>query len=400
GTEFPIELSINAASLLGRPFFTAYLRDITERKQAEARLQLSQTRLATLIANFQAGVLVEDENRRILLTNQPFCDQFSIPAPPESMVGYDCSGSAEQSKHLFTDPETFVQRIDTLLRERRVAAAEEIHMRDGQVLERDYIPIVVENVYRGHLWMYRNVTARCRLTEELKRSNQALQEFASIASHDLQEPLRKIQAFGGRLKTKVNSVPEPPADCVDYLDRMLNAAARMQTLIDGLLTFSRITTQKRPIQATNLNEIINGVLNDLEERIHQSKASIIVGSLPTVEADSLQMRQLFQNLLGNALKFQSATKTPVITVQVTTRERGTGKVRITVTDNGIGFDARHATRIFEVFERLHSRSEYEGTGIGLALCRRIVERHGGSISAHSVPGEGASFVIDLPCGAS
>jgi len=233
-----------------------------------------------------------------------------------------------------------------------------------------------------------DITDRHQLTDELKRSNEVLEEFTTIASHDLQEPLRKILAFGGRLKAKVDAAE--PTEYSEHLDRILGAAERMQGLIADLLTFSRITTRQRSLQLVDLNEVIRRVLVTLATRIQRSGATVTVGELPVIVADPFQMRQLFHNLLENALKFRGAAP-PVITVQAT------GRNQITVTDNGIGFDEHHATRIFGIFERLHDRNEYEGTGIGLALCRRIVERHGGSIVAHGIPDGGASFIIELSC---
>ena len=225
---------------------------------------------------------------------------------------------------------------------------------------------------------------------DLERSNRELQDFASVASHDLQEPLRKIQAFGDRLKSKCDELsPEGQI----YLDRMQNAAGRMSILINDLLEFSRVTTKALPFQPVDLNRIAREVLSDLETRLEESGGSVELENLPTLDADALQMRQLFQNLLGNALKFGQPGVAPA--VKVGAQIVGT-VARISVEDNGIGFEQKYVDRIFTVFQRLHARSEYEGTGIGLAICRKIVERHGGVISAISAPGKGATFVVELP----
>ncbi len=174
---------------------------------------------------------------------------------------------------------------------------------------------------------------------------------------------------------------------------MQNAAERMQTLINDLLTFSRVTTQAQPFLRIDLNRIVSDVLSDLETRIEQVNAIVKVEALPRIEADALQIRQLFQNLLGNALKFGKPEVSPVIRIHCAELDN---EVRIHIQDNGIGFDEKYLTRIFTVFQRLHSRGTYEGTGIGLAVCRRIVERHGGEITAHSRPGQGATFEFTLP----
>ncbi len=246
-------------------------------------------------------------------------------------------------------------------------------------------------------------------TLELRRSNEELEKFAYIASHDLQEPLRKIQAFGDRLSTRFKAGLGEQGQ--DYIARMLDSAGRMRRLIDDLLSFSRVTTKVAPLAAVNLNAVVRDVLSDLEIRVAQSDGRVEVGPLPTIAADPAQMRQLFQNLISNALKFQRPGVPPVVTVVAVYRRavppdppsRGSGTLpvprasyRFTVSDNGIGFEPQYATRIFELFQRLHGRSQYEGTGLGLAICKKIAERHGGTIAAEGCPGEGSTFTIDLP----
>jgi light-regulated signal transduction histidine kinase (bacteriophytochrome) len=243
-----------------------------------------------------------------------------------------------------------------------------------------------------------------RQRQELTRSNQELQEFASIASHDLQEPLRKISAFSYQLKTKFSEVL--PEQGRDYLERMQNAGQRMQTLIDDLLILSRVTTKAQPFVRVNLNQVTQEVLSDLEVRIQQTGARVEVSNLPTIDADPLQMRQLLQNLIGNALKFHRQEEPRVVKIysqQLQDEENSPAKsssavdrCQIIVEDNGIGFDRKYLERIFNAFQRLHGRSEYEGTGIGLAICRKIAERHAGSITATSTLGEGAKFIVTLP----
>lgn len=238
---------------------------------------------------------------------------------------------------------------------------------------------------------------------ELARSNGELEQFAYVASHDLQEPLRKIQAFGDRLVTKFKA--DLPDAGKDYVDRMLTSAARMRRLIDDLLTFSRVATQARSFAPVELTEIVTGVASDLDERTTSTGGRIeVVGRLPEIDADASQMRQLFQNLIANALKFQRPNVPPVVEVRAaaatlpgpTPAAAPIPAWELTVADNGIGFDEKYLDRIFQVFQRLHGRAEYEGTGVGLAICRKIVERHGGTITARSRPGEGATFVVTLP----
>jgi PAS domain S-box-containing protein len=226
---------------------------------------------------------------------------------------------------------------------------------------------------------------------QLEHSNQELEQFAAVASHDLQEPLRKIRTFGERLVERSGSALDARAR--DYLGRMQGAAQRMSVLIDDLLTLSRVTMEPRAYASVNLHTTLQGVLSDLEVQVEETQGTVELDGLPTLEADSLQMRQLLQNLIGNALKFRREGVPP--RVQVTGRTNG-DQVEVTVQDNGIGFDERYRDRIFNVFQRLHGRAVYPGTGIGLALCRRIVERHGGSIEAHGTPGVGTRIEVVLP----
>lgn len=238
--------------------------------------------------------------------------------------------------------------------------------------------------------------------EELIRSNQELQQFAQIASHDLQEPLRKIQAFGERLQSKCGEALDDSAK--DYLSRMRAAAERMQTLIQDLLSYSRVTSKAQPFELVDLQEIVQGVLSDLEVRLENTGGRVILGKLPRIEADPLQMRQLFQNLIGNALKYHRPEVPPIVNVSahpVTDNVAGvagsSGETcwQIVVEDNGIGFDEEYCERIFGMFQRLHGRTEYEGTGVGLAICRKIVERHGGRITAKGLLTQGSTFTITI-----
>lgn len=232
---------------------------------------------------------------------------------------------------------------------------------------------------------------------ELERSNNELQDFAYVASHDLQEPLRKIQTFGDRLQTRYAATLDAPAQ--DYLERMIKAAARMQHLITDLLAYSRVTTNAQPFSQVDLHEVAREVLSDLEIQIQQNNGQVQVGTLPVIEADPTQIRQLLQNLLSNGLKYHQPDKPPCIQIMAETIEQdGRAYCQLSVTDNGIGFDERYAEQIFGIFQRLHGRQEYEGSGVGLAICKKIVERHGGTIIAHSQIGQGATFVVTLPVG--
>ncbi len=239
---------------------------------------------------------------------------------------------------------------------------------------------------------------------ELSRSNKELEEFAFIASHDLQEPLRKIISFGEKLQGSVKDILTQEDQ--HYLTRMLKATENMKHLIDSLLNFSLITQNEKKFENVDLNFVLKQVLTEQELNIEETKAIIIVEELPVIEAVSSQMKQLFNNLIHNALKFSSKNQQPDIRIvycDVLPEEKekvgllqNISYVKIVVTDNGVGFNPGETDQIFQIFKRLHAKYEYSGSGIGLAICRKIVDYHHGNIYADSSPGNGASFSIILP----
>jgi signal transduction histidine kinase len=236
----------------------------------------------------------------------------------------------------------------------------------------------------------------------LERSNRDLMDYANITSHDLQEPLRKISNFSDILLLRYSS--EIDAQGRDFLYRIRASASRLQKLIIDLLTYSQISTEIQPLEQINLDDVLHEVLIDLELQIEQCDAIINIGELPRIYADPTQIHQLLLNLINNSLKFQKMDTQPVIDVYGKSDSYQSGRssldVRdfheIRISDNGIGFDEKYLDRIFQPFQRLHKPEEFEGTGMGLAICRKIIERHNGVISAHSKPGEGATFIIKFP----
>jgi len=240
--------------------------------------------------------------------------------------------------------------------------------------------------------------------EELNHSNKELEEFAYVASHDMQEPLRKITTFSDRLSEKYRDVLT--GDGLMYLSRMNASAGNMRTLINDLLEFSRISKTGQPFEKVNLDMILRQVKTDLELTIEETGTVIKSQQLPAVDAVSTQMKQLFTNLITNAIKFHKPDVSPVINIEASLLsesekqrhelEINTDYYKIQISDNGIGFESEYATRIFQVFQRLHGRSEYPGTGIGLAICKKILEYHRGIIFAENIPETGARFTIILP----
>ncbi|MGE0700795.1 MAG: ATP-binding protein, partial [Hyphomicrobiaceae bacterium] len=277
------------------------------------------------------------------------------------------------------------------------------HLRDGRV-----IAVMNEPLPEGgSIATYQDITeletSQRRMHEytlKLERSNAELQEFAYVASHDLQEPLRKIEAFGDRLNRRYAELL--PDEGKMYIERMQDAAGRMRRLINDLLSYSRVSSKNRALVPVDLDRVLSEVLSDLQVRIDETHGRIVSEKLGTIDADPTLMRQLLQNLLANALKFRKPDVDPVIRVAarpgepVSIGHRIVPSMVLTIADNGIGFDNQYKEQIFKIFQRLHGRLEYEGTGVGLATCRKIVERHLGTIDANGVQGEGATFTIVLP----
>jgi signal transduction histidine kinase len=251
---------------------------------------------------------------------------------------------------------------------------------------------------------YRFKKALEQKIEQLDRSNSSLQEFVYVASHDLQEPLRKISTFTERIDAKYKEALGEEGR--SYLKRVLASTGNMQTLLEDLLDFSKLSFGEKKFEKVNLQQCINGVISDLELKIEESKTVVNCGESPDIEAFPSQIRQLFSNLINNSIKFKKEHEAPLITIACDSVNHkdypqfplleNKDYVRITVEDNGIGFDEEFSERIFKIFQRLHGKAEYKGSGIGLAICKKIVDNHHGFIFANSRLNEGSNFTILLP----
>ena len=385
--------------------------DITEIKLREIemlriskQLHARNLHFDTALTNMVQGLCMFDKDQKLIVVNKRYLEIYGFSAdvvkPDISLreimqysvsLGNYTVEEADRALAQRNDPSQLARRslIKQYLKDGRVIAVMNEPMADGGTIA----------TYQDITETEHNATMMLQYTQKLEHSNRELADFAYVASHDLQEPLRKIEAFGERLVNKYSSIL--PDDGKMFVDRMQNAAGRMRTLINDLLSYSRVTTGAKEFQNASLSKVLGEVLSDLQIRIEETKATINFDQLPTIECEPMQMRQLLQNLLGNALKFRKADVLPIITISTeivpADETMGIGShAKLIFADNGIGFDNEFKDKIFTIFQRLHSRTEYEGTGIGLATVRKIVERHGGTINADGQLNIGSKFYVTLP----
>lgn len=410
--------SIKHVALSSRPFYRGdqfvhtrcFSRDITERKVAEETLRENMERFRLSLDNsLDAFIVMNDKGKIIEWSAQSemmfgFSRDEVIDKPlAEIIIPFRFREAHNQGMERF-----FATGLGPVLNKHIELTA---LRRNGQEfpVELSIVPIKWRNSSIFSSFVH-DITERKQAQRDLEvymqklmQSNRDLQDFAYVSSHDLQEPLRKIRAFSERLSMAHKEELSPQAK--DYIRRMQTASVRMQNLINDLLTYSRVSSHARPFTEVDLNRVVQEVLQDLELSIEQAQARVSVGRLPTIKADKPQMQQLLQNLISNALKFHKRDQVPEVAITCRYLDAGKavvddplfgGYVELTVADKGIGFDSKYADHIFATFQRLHTRKEFEGTGIGLAICRKIALHHGGGISAHGEPGKGASFVIILP----
>ncbi len=392
--------------------------DVTRLKQTEESLERERTLLRTLIDRIPDAIYIKDKRGQFVLNNPVHAKRRGLKSPAEMIGKTDFDFfPKEVAEQFFADEQKIIETGESLINQEQLTGMSENGEKRWVVVSKALWRDEQGNIL-GTLGITRDIhefkmaqealqASEEKLRESaarLERSNRELQDFAYVASHDLQEPLRKIIVFGERLKEKAAERLDP--ENLDYLQRMQKAASRMQNLINDLLTFSRVTTKAHPFAQVDLGNIAREVMDDLESRIEMTKGHIELGDLPVIDAEPLQMRQLFQNLIGNALKFRRPDVAPVVKIQAkivlgVLPQAAPGSpaqklCELTVSDNGIGFEEKYLDRIFNVFQRLHTRNEYEGTGMGLAIARKIALYHGGAITAKSAPDQGATFIVTLP----
>jgi PAS domain S-box-containing protein len=392
GSMLPVSAKLKSVNLSGESLTVISLVDLSSQMQAEE----AQTYLSAIVES---------------------CDDAIIAKTLDGVVTH--WNKAAQNLYQFTDKEMIGHSVNKIIpdeirgeleeillkikHEHKVDQYETVHLRKDKTLVEVLITISpiknAEGEVIGASAIAKDISEQKKRTEEillqknkaLQSSNEELQQFAFIASHDLNEPLRKIHSFGSLiLDGDYGKLDERGTE---YLQYMMSAAERMSKLLDSLLSYSRVISKAKPFEAVDLNQTLISVMSDLEIAIKEVNGTVDVGELPTIQAEPAQMRQLFQNLIGNSLKYARENVTPVITIAAELSEHN---VTISINDNGIGFEPEYTSQIFEMFRRLHGRNEYSGTGVGLAICKKIVERHGGAINAYGKPGLGATFEVKLP----
>jgi PAS domain S-box-containing protein len=396
GSTFPMDLAVSAFHLGQRRYFTGIVRDISERKRAEEALRASESRFRLLVEGIQDyAVVMLDRTGNIQTWN----------SGAELLFGYKAEEIVGWPLRRFLPPQdiernTQEEELRKALVLGKVGAEDWRVRKDGTQFWANYATTPLYDSHgelQGFAYITRDLTERKqaetdlrRAFEELSRSNLDLEQFAYVASHDLQEPLRAVAGCVQVLKKRYQSQLDARAD--ELIAHTVDGVSRMQTLIDDLLSYSRVGTRGKAFETRDCNAILGQVLANLEAAIAEAGAVVTHDRLPVVKADAAQLTHLFQNLVSNAIKFRSK-QPPRIHVAV---RREDAHWVFSVQDNGIGIQPEYFERIFVIFQRLHTRTEYPGTGIGLAICKKIVERHGGRIFVESVPGQGSTFSFTIP----
>lgn len=387
----PVELRFQGGDYQNQTILIVTIIDLTYRKKAEA----AKNYLSAIVESCNDAIIGKDLSGYITHWNRAAEDLYGYSE--QEMLGQSILSVVPQSLH-----QEVYKILDDLNQGKTINNFETIRQRkDGSQVNVSLTISPVRNTHNkviGASIIARNISERIRAAQEIKLKNQALESsnkelenFAFIASHDLKEPLRKIMSFGKLIRDNVSA--ELDQKNVEYFGYMLNATERMQSLLDSLLAYSRVTSKGKPFTQVDLNPLLKEVVADLELLIKESNASITMAALPTIQGDHDQLYQLFQNLIGNSLKYKKDDTAPIIDIQC---QQESHAILITITDNGIGFEQQYGDQIFEMFKRLHGKHEYQGTGVGLAICRKICERHGGEIWAESELDRGTSVFIRLP----
>ncbi|MBV7339193.1 PAS domain S-box protein [Chloroflexi bacterium TSY] len=373
-----------------------FVLDVTEHKRTEEAFRKERYLLRTLIDNLPDYIFVKDTESRFVVNNEAHLHVLGATTQEEVVGKTDFDMfPRELAEQYYADEQAIIRSGVSLVDREEITITPEGRK---QWLSTTKVPLHDKHgTLIGLVGMSRDITKRKeaesklqQTANELARSNAELEQFAYVASHDLQEPLRAITGYIQLIQRRYAEKLGKDADT--FIERSVAAANRMKSLIEALLAYSRVGKRSSLVSQTNCSTVVAQTLNSLEAIIQENNASITYDSLPTVMADATQLGQLFQNLISNAIKFRGE-QTPAIQIKAVSND---SEWLSSVHDNGIGIEPQYAERIFLIFQRLHTRSEYPGTGIGLAMCKKIVEHHGGCIWFESEPGQGTTFFFTLP----
>jgi len=378
----PLEFWVEARLYPSDTGVSVYFRDITDRKEYEQKLEESERRYRTLVENFPDGAVgLFDQNMQYTAIGGELLTEVGVD--PDERIGRNVSELYPDELAAETEP-NFQAALEGEVNSFEI----EFHDR---YLHAHTLPVknADDEIFAGML-VVQDVTERREYQHRLEESNERLEQFAYAVSHDLQEPLRMVTSYLQLLEQRY--ADDLDEDAEEFIDFAVDGAERMRDMIDGLLEYSRVTTTGDPLKPVELERVVDEVLEDLQFRIEQTDADITIESLPCVEGDENQLRQVFQNLIDNAIEY-SGDEPPRIHIAA---DRDSEEWLLSVRDDGVGIEPDDQERIFGIFQRLHTHDERAGTGIGLALCKQIVKRHGGEIWVESEPGEGSTFSFTLP----
>jgi PAS domain S-box-containing protein len=394
-------------------------RDITERKQAEKALQETTFRLVTIISNLQAGILVENEAREIVLVNQTFCDIMGLLAPPETLIGSNCRKSADESKHLFLNSQQFQQRVEEILQLQQPIVGEEIQLINGRILERDYVPIFAGTEYRGHLWQYRDITERKQIQIQLEQAketaeaaNRAKSDFLAMMSHEIRTPMNAVIGMAGLLLDTKLSLQQ-----ADYAETIRSSGNTLLNIINDILDFSKIESghlelEEQPFHLRNCMQESLDLLAPLAASKKIELTCHVDSKVPdAIVGDITRLRQILWNLLSNAVKFTHSGKVTVL-VQATQLQHPQDEsstcsepiankaeydIQFAVRDTGIGIPHDRMNRLFQAFSQVDASTtrKYGGTGLGLVISKRLTEIMGGKMWVKSEVGKGSTFYFTI-----
>jgi PAS domain S-box-containing protein len=369
-------------------------KETLERRRVEKALQRTKEELETIVDSVPALIAYKDSKNRYIRINKSYAEAINLPRDHiEGKSAFDIASNREFAERYWRDDKEVIASgtpkrniVEPLVfDETKTGQTDKIPYRDD---EGNILGVIVFCI---------DITSRVRAekalrdrTEALERSNRELEQFAYVASHDLQEPLRMVASYTQLLAKRYKGKLDADAD--EFIAYAVDGATRMQALINDLLTYSRVGTRGKDFKPTNSEAVLERTLKNLQNAVEESGAKVTYDTLPTLMADDMQLGQLFQNLIGNALRFHGE-EPPRIHVSA---QKNENQWVFSVHDNGIGIDPEFTERIFIIFQRLHKRREYPGTGIGLAICKKIVERHGGRIWVESKPEKGSTFYFTIP----